>query len=97
MNTSTLALPVGGQSPVNGTTPALMSDYAAANFSLPLGSHTLNVVADPGPGAAFLQKPCDTAPAQSTTVVKVTAQPTAIVFYYGADPHHVRVLVSKIG
>ena len=88
---------VGGQSPSNGTIPALVSGYAAANFPLALGTHTLNIVSDPAPGAGILQKPCDNAPAQSTTVVKVTSRPTVIVFYYGSDPHHVRVLVSTIG
>ena len=66
---------VGGQSPSNGTIPALVSGYAAANFPLALGTHTLNIVADPAPGEGILQKPCDSAPAQSTTVVNCGVVP----------------------
>jgi hypothetical protein len=91
---------VGGQpasNSNNATTPATLTDYSAANFPLPYGSHTLNLVAEPGPGRGLSQQQCDTAPAVATTTVKISARPPAIVFFYGRDPHHVKVLVATIG
>jgi hypothetical protein len=91
---------VGGQQASNSnnsTTPAALTDYSAANFPLPYGSHTLNLVAEPGPGSGLTQQQCNKAPSVATTTVKLSASPPVIVFFYGTDPHHVKVLVTTIG
>jgi hypothetical protein len=63
---------VGGQQASNSnnsTTPAALTDYSAANFPLSYGSHTLNLVAEPGPGMGLSQQQCDKAPSVATTTV----------------------------
>ncbi len=81
----------------NPTTPATVSNYNAANFPLSPGSHKLNVVADPGPGSGLTQQQCDTAPAKTSVVVKITkAQPT-LLFLYGPSPGATKTLVAHVG
>jgi len=79
------------------TSPATLSNYNAANFPLSPGSHTLNVVAQPGPGSGLTQTQCRAAPAVATTVVKVAKSPPTIVFVYGPSPKQARMLMAKIG
>jgi hypothetical protein len=79
------------------TSPATISNYNAANFPLSVGHHTLNVVDEPGPGSGLLQKQCQAAPAVTTTAVKISTSAPTVVFIYGPNPAHAKMLVAKIG
>jgi hypothetical protein len=78
------------------TFPATLSNYNAANFPLPVGAHTLNVVAEPGPGSGLTQQQCRAAPAVATATVQISGSAPTIVFIYGASPHQAKMLRAKI-
>lgn len=79
------------------TSPATLSDYNAALFPLPIGTHTLNVVAEPGPGMGLSQKQCRAAAAVTTMTVKLAKSPPTLLFIYGANPHQAKMMTVKIG
>jgi hypothetical protein len=94
-NTLTTGKPAQDSS--NPTTPAALANYNAADFPLSLGSHKLNVVAEPGPGSGLDQQQCAGAPAKASLAVKISkAQPT-LVFIYGASPGAPKTLVAHVG
>ena len=92
-------LPTGkpAQDSNNATTPAALGNYNAADFPLSPGSHKLNVVAEPGPGSGLTQQQCQTAPAKTSVVVKITKTPPTLVFIYGPSPAKTKTLVAHVG
>ena len=67
------------------------------DFPLSPGAHTVNLVADPGPGTGLTLQKCQTTKAESTTIVKISANRPVMVYLYGKDPYHTKVLVTTIG
>jgi len=67
------------------------------DFPLSPGAHTVNLVADPAPGTGLTLQTCNAAPARTSTTVKISTKSPVMLFFYGKDPFHAKVLVTTIG
>jgi hypothetical protein len=67
------------------------------DFPLSPGAHTVNLVADPAPGAALNLQQCNAAPQRTYTKVKISPSAPVMLFVYGSDPYHAKVVVTGIG
>ena len=80
----------------NPTTPAALANYNAANFLLREQEHSLDVVAEPGPGQGLSQQQCDAATSEASLKVIVNRVHPALVFIYGPSPAHINTAVARV-
>jgi hypothetical protein len=87
--------PAVGRSPTSGA--VVLSQINGWTFGVSPGSHTVDAVVDPAPGAGLTADQCKAAPAAASTTVTAAEGSPVLVLFYGPTIHDIRVVSVPVG